>query len=143
MVRDVRCGKAPERPYRLQDPYLLAALSGASVLLLAATFPLWGDAWRVACPLRALTGVPCPTCFGTRAMLAVVGGRWDEAMRLNPLVAAGGISLLALVPVAGLIGLFGLPRPCFSTRALTRAAWAAAALTVLNWAYLVVVHYPA
>jgi hypothetical protein len=97
----------------------------------------------VVCPLRALTGIPCPTCFGTRAMLAVMAGHWGEAVRLNPLVAAGGISLFALVPAAGLIGGAGLPRPRFSAVALTRAAWAAAALTVLNWAYLIVVHYPA
>jgi hypothetical protein len=109
--------------------------------LLAATFSLWGGAWRVVCPLRALTGIPCPTCFGTRAMLAVVAGHWGEALRLNPLVAAAGASLLVLVPVAALIGVAGLPRPRFSTVTMTRAAWAGVALVVLNWVYLMVVHY--
>ncbi|MFQ6538444.1 MULTISPECIES: DUF2752 domain-containing protein [Aphanothece] len=44
-----------------------------------------------ACPLRSLTGVPCPTCFLTRATAASLHGRWSEALdqhALGPLAAA-------------------------------------------------------
>lgn len=43
------------------------------------------------CPLRALTGIPCPTCFLTRATAAALTGQLEQAVRLHafgPLVAA-------------------------------------------------------
>jgi len=51
------------------------------------------------CPLRDMTGVPCPTCGGTHAAVALAHGGWTEALVANPLVAVGlvvfGIWLLA------------------------------------------------
>ena len=51
------------------------------------------------CPLRDMTGVPCPTCGGTHAAVALAHGRWTDALAANPLVAVGlalfGIWLLA------------------------------------------------
>jgi hypothetical protein len=44
-----------------------------------------------ACPLRTLTGVPCPTCFLTRATAASLHAHWGEALdqhALGPLAAA-------------------------------------------------------
>ena len=51
----------------LQDGYVLGLLSGFSVLVAAWTYPLWEGAAAVPCLLRELTGIPCPTCYGTRA----------------------------------------------------------------------------
>jgi Protein of unknown function (DUF2752) len=53
----------------------------------------------MACPLRSLTGVPCPMCGMTRAVVALVHGRVLESLRFNP----GGIAvvLLALALLAG------------------------------------------
>lgn len=42
------------------------------------------------CPLRALTGIPCPTCFLTRATAAALTGQLPLSLRLHafgPLVA--------------------------------------------------------
>ncbi len=42
------------------------------------------------CPLRALTGIPCPTCFLTRATAAALSGQLELSLRLHafgPLVA--------------------------------------------------------
>ena len=54
-----------------------------------------------ACPLRALTGIPCPTCFLTRATSAALTGDLAASVRwhaFGPIVAAGlvGWSLLAI-----------------------------------------------
>ncbi|MCP9839111.1 DUF2752 domain-containing protein [Synechococcus sp. J7-Johnson] len=46
------------------------------------------------CPLRALTGIPCPSCFLTRATCASLRGQWSEALDLH---AFGPIAAAALV----------------------------------------------
>ena len=61
----------------------------------------WPDLPGPGCPLRQLTGIPCPTCFLTRATCASLRGDWHSALELHafgPLVAAGLIlwSLQAL-----------------------------------------------
>lgn len=56
-------------------------------------------AFDLACPLRAMTGWNCPLCGGTRAVLALVHGRWQEAAHDNLLVVLG--PLVALVVAAG------------------------------------------
>ena len=66
--------------------YLLpAGLTGALWLKgLHPGLPGWG------CPLRALTGVPCPTCYLTRATAASLTGNLDGALQLHafgPMVA--------------------------------------------------------
>lgn len=51
----------------------------------------WSELPGLSCPLRALTGIPCPTCFLTRATCASLRGDWHQALQLHafgPLVAA-------------------------------------------------------
>ncbi len=51
----------------------------------------WPELPGLSCPLRALTGIPCPTCFLTRATCASLRGDWHQALQLHalgPLVAA-------------------------------------------------------
>lgn len=46
-----------------------------------------------SCPLRAFTGIPCPTCFLTRATAAALHGRLGESLQLH----AFGLPLAALL----------------------------------------------
>ena len=124
----------------LQDVHVLGALSGLAVLFAAATFPLWGDAWRVLCPLREITGIPCPTCYGTRAALALMAGDWREALRLNPLVSSAGLGILAYVPWSLATVLGGWPRPHLPAARVAKLAWLGAFLVLANWIYLIVMH---
>ena len=49
------------------------------------------------CPLRSLTGVPCPFCGVTTSLRAVGGGHFLGALRAAPLgLALCGASILAL-----------------------------------------------
>jgi Protein of unknown function (DUF2752) len=49
------------------------------------------------CPLRTLTGIPCPLCGSTRGVVAAVHGHLGHALALNP------ASLLVLVLAAMLV----------------------------------------
>ncbi len=88
---------APER--QLAFLWGGAALAGAA----AAPFARAVAAASPSCLFRALTGVPCPTCGGTRALLALVRFDVPSALAWNPLV-----TLAALVFVLG--GLVALAR---------------------------------
>jgi hypothetical protein len=66
-------------------------LAGASMLAAAATLPLLPGHPSLSCPLRAITGVPCPLCGMTTSVEATV--RLD----LREAVAATPAGLLAVV----------------------------------------------
>jgi hypothetical protein len=86
---------------------LLAKLRRSAYLLpTGLTAYLWqkgGDPGLpgLSCPLRALTGIPCPTCFLTRATCASLRGDLAGAIQLHafgPPLAAGLViwSVLAM-----------------------------------------------
>ncbi len=39
----------------------------------------------IGCPIRAVTGIPCPGCGITRALLAAMRLQWRSAFSLHPL----------------------------------------------------------
>jgi hypothetical protein len=78
----------------------LGRIRHAGVLLPAAlTSYLWFKGQHpllpgMPCPLRALTGIPCPTCFLTRATAAALTGNLAGSVQLH---AFGPIAAAALV----------------------------------------------
>ena len=91
-----------------------AALLGLAVLLGLLVLP-----WRppTMCLLRGLTGVPCPFCGGTTAMVQLGRGDLLAAAQASPLVVLGA-PLWTLWPRVG---------PGLVARASRRGAYAALA----------------
>ena len=123
---------AASRPGRRALPSLLFLLG----LMLLARVALHYQLPLPACPLREMTGVPCPSCGSTRAFAALAGLDFAGALRLNPLVSlAAGI--------AGAVWLCALLRGDETVNRLSKwlgantflKALLAAAL-LLNWLYL-------
>ncbi|HEY3349250.1 MAG TPA: DUF2752 domain-containing protein [Thermoanaerobaculia bacterium] len=115
----------------------LAFLWGGAALACAAAAPFARDlaAGAPVCAFRAITGVPCPTCGGTRALLALARLDAGAALAWNPLVTLGVAvfflgGLVALVRALRGLGVPDAPPP--------RWAGAAAGLALAaNWAFVV------
>ncbi|MFF2821211.1 DUF2752 domain-containing protein [Kitasatospora cineracea] len=68
-----------------------AVVAGAAVAVAAAH-----DAHDpgVLCPLRLLTGVPCPLCGSTTVFIEAGHGRWGAALLANPVTALAAVLLV-------------------------------------------------
>jgi hypothetical protein len=117
----------------------IGLLWGAVALALLLLSPLATPfgAGLPPCFFRSLTGVPCPTCGGTRAALALAQGDVGAALRANPLVT---VALALLVGGGLVIGALAL-----AGRGVRRPGrvpgWVRAALVVVlaaNWFWLIV-----
>jgi len=98
---------------------LLAGLAAAAGhALLGWDLAAW-RAWLPGCPIRAVTGFPCPGCGMTRALLLLVQLRFGAALVAHP--AAPAVAAAALV--------WGIRPPRWSPA--LRDGVAAAALAVL------------
>ncbi|MGW4897007.1 DUF2752 domain-containing protein [Kitasatospora sp. NPDC004240] len=74
----------------------------------------------VLCPLRLLTGVPCPGCGSTTVFIEAGHGSWGAALAANP-VTAVAVTALLLAPL-------GLGRRWWDAPAGRRGALVAAGL---------------
>ncbi len=70
--------------------------AAAGMIAAAAVYPALPGHPSIACPLRAATGIPCPLCGMTRAVVAAVRGHVGASLAFNP----AGIAVLALAVVA-------------------------------------------
>ena len=61
-----------------------ARLAGAAMLGVAALRPLIPFEFVPPCPLRTLTGIPCPLCGMTRGVTSLVSGDFAHALLMNP-----------------------------------------------------------
>lgn len=81
-------------PTRLYQREVRVAAGG--MVAIAAAWPVLPVHPPFACPLRSLTGVPCPFCGMTRAVVAAAHGHLGTSLAFNP----AGIFVLALAVVA-------------------------------------------
>ena len=89
-----------------------------------------------ACPLHALTGLPCPSCGATRAALHLADGHALAALAINPLATLG----LATAVLGGLLAPAWVairgPLPTQPPQGALRLGIVTA--LAINWAYLVI-----
>jgi hypothetical protein len=103
------------------DLQALRAL-GAGMLAAAAVRPLVPFEFVPPCPLRTLTGVPCPFCGMTRGVTAAVHGDLGHAVFLNP----GSIAAIVLTVVVLAL---------WRTKKVTIPVWAVWATLGLMWSW--------
>jgi uncharacterized protein DUF2752 len=95
---------------------------GAGMLAVAAVRPLLPVEMVPPCPLRTLTGVPCPLCGMTRGVTAAVHGHLGHALFLNP----GSVAAVILA-VAVLLA--------WRTRRVTVRVWMIVTVLGLLWSW--------
>ena len=108
-------------------------LAAAGSALLAASYVI--PLGLFDCPLRAATGIACPTCGCTRAFHWFVRGDFAQALHASPLGTLLALICLshALWTLLRLLGVPYAPRLPQPTRALRATAAVAIAL---NWVYV-------
>lgn len=120
----------------------LAAFFAAGIALLAvvgSSFHLDGLGLPM-CVFKATTGVPCATCGGTRALVALGHLDLAGAFAMNPLIA---LLLVTLVPwgmVDAVLALKGRALVLDIGPAAGRLLrWSIVPVLAANWAYLILV----
>lgn len=68
--------------------------AGAALVGAAAIWPALPVHPPLACPLRSLTGIPCPLCGMTRACVAAMHGHLGASLAFNP---AGVLVVIAAI----------------------------------------------
>jgi hypothetical protein len=119
-------------------PWGVLFLAAALFLVFVARLLIDVLHYRSFCPWRELTGYPCPTCFGLRALAALGRGELLTALFLHPLVTMATL----VVVLWGLYGLVRLlwrpswPAPALTPRVRGLLRWAVPLLFIANWALL-------
>lgn len=114
----------------------LGLYAGAVSLVLIGAAPLSASAASLMppCPFRSVTGLPCPTCGATHAVVALSRLDWMGALAANPLATIGVVALLLGGLAAGIAALLG--RPLREPRWSPRLRWSALLLVIANWLWV-------
>jgi Protein of unknown function (DUF2752) len=123
------------RPGSMPEQLGLAGL-GAAGAAAAYQATMGGTGLWLPCPLRTLTGVPCPLCGMTTAATELAAGELGAAMAANPfaLLLAGLTLVMAVVMAARALGWLGPPAQWPASRR-RQSYWVAGVLAAASWAF--------
>lgn len=96
-------------------------VGSAGMVAIAVAWPILPIHPQVACPLRSATGVPCPLCGITRAVVAAAHGHVGASLAFNP--AGIVVLLVAVVAILRPAWLARLQLPAWSFLAIVGALW--------------------
>jgi hypothetical protein len=130
-----RLASAARRPHSLPEQLGMAGL-GAAAAAFVSPAASRATGLGLPCPLRTLTGIPCPTCGMTTAATSLASGDVRAAMAANPFVflLAGGTLVMTALLAARALGWAPPPAP-WSESARRRVRWAVALLVAASWAF--------
>jgi hypothetical protein len=103
----------------------LGAVAAAS---LAAAWVHQNHDPGVLCPLRRLTGVPCPFCGSTTVFMEAGAGHWGAAVTANPVTVVATLLFLT----APLLAMDATDAVAVVSRIPVRARWIAGALILVG-----------
>lgn len=133
-------GAEPASPRLTQHrPARLLWLLGGSLLVLgAARLIPYSPVTLPPCGLRTLTGIPCPLCGSTRALIAFSHFNLADAFRFNPLVAAVCLFFFAWLVLSSVDCWLGRNQTARLWQRLQRKPWLILLVAGLlaNWIYL-------
>jgi hypothetical protein len=126
------------QPLEIDHEALWLAVGAASLCLLGVALATPGIQLP-RCALKTLTGLPCPTCGITRAVIALSRADFERAFFMNPLATAGCVVGLIYLLYAATVLALRLPRfrPTVSPAGARRVRLAAIAMLAINWAWLI------
>jgi Protein of unknown function (DUF2752) len=123
------------RPGSVPEQLGVAGLgaAGAAVAYQAVS---GGEGIWLPCPLRTLTGIPCPLCGMTTAATGLAAGDLQAALAANPFVLAlAGFTLVMVVLMAArAVGWLAPPAQWPATRR-RQSYWVAGVLAAASWAF--------
>jgi Protein of unknown function (DUF2752) len=95
-----------------------------------------GDGLWLPCPLRSLTGIPCPLCGMTTAATGLAAGDLEAAVAANPfvLLLAGFTLVMAVLMAARAVGWLGPPAQWPASRR-RQSYWVVVVLAAASWAF--------
>ncbi len=97
-------------------------IAGAAMLGVAAVRPLIPFEFVPPCPLKTVTGIPCPMCGMTRGVTSLVHGDFAHALLMNP-ASFLAVALVLLVILQ------------WRTRKIVIPVWLIAVVLALMWSW--------
>jgi len=136
MFRQVRRAVIVRRMYSVPENITMFSAGAAAV---GAVYPMivaHTGGQGLPCPLRTLTGVPCPFCGLTTATVALSHGQWATAAKASPLAYLVAFIAVGTAPmlVARLLGKAPLPRRV-TDRTRQRLTTGMVAIVALSWLF--------
>jgi hypothetical protein len=129
-----------QHPHTAKRTPVLWVVAACAAMLAGARVVQVAPMLLPPCGLRTLTGIPCPFCGSTRALIAWSHLDAAAAIRWSPLVAVGGAAVFLWLILRALDAWRGTDWTARVRQRLGKKPWPAVFLGafLLNWIYLMI-----